>query len=93
MAKTVPKMPRKRMPRVVPRSQLGKELKRHHTLHHLKDESCWLAFTAPPIDKLFGTLPPPKERDSSTAAAASASAAGVRSDGGGGGGGGGGESS
>jgi len=31
---------------VVPRSQLGKDLKRHHTLHHLKDEKCWLAFTA-----------------------------------------------
>eukprot|EP00752_Nemacystus_decipiens_P011933 g10583.t1 len=62
--------------RVVPRSQLGKELKRHHTLHHLKDERCWLAFTAPPIDKLFGTLPPstPKERAASTAAAAAAAA-------------------
>ncbi|CAN0224850.1 unnamed protein product [Ectocarpus fasciculatus] len=43
--------------RVVPRSQLGKDLKRHHTLHHLKDETCWLAFTAPPIDTLFGTVP------------------------------------
>lgn len=66
----------KKLNRVVPRSQFGKDLKRHHTLHHLKDESCWLAFTAPPIDKLFGTLPPPpKERAASTSAAASASAA------------------
>lgn len=79
----------------MPRSQFGKGLKGHHTLHHLKDESCWLAFTAPPIDKLFGTLPPPKDRAASTAAAAAAaadtSAVDVGSDGGGCGGGGGGE--
>lgn len=42
---------------VVPRSRLGKELKRHHTLHHLKDDACWLAFTAPQIDYLLGTIP------------------------------------
>ncbi|CAN0028247.1 unnamed protein product [Laminaria digitata] len=45
--------------RVVPRSRFGKELKRHHTLHHLKDETCWLAFTVPAIDGLLGTLPAP----------------------------------
>lgn len=33
-------------------------MKRHHTLHHLRDDSCWLAFTVPPIDHFLGTVPP-----------------------------------
>ncbi|CAM9754519.1 unnamed protein product [Choristocarpus tenellus] len=43
--------------RVVPQSKLWKALKRHHTLHHLKDDSCWLAFTVPPLDTILGTVP------------------------------------
>lgn len=41
----------------VPRSRFAKELKRHHTRHHLKDDACWLAFTMPQIDYLLGTVP------------------------------------
>lgn len=79
--------------RVVPRTRFGKDLKRHHTLHHLKDETCWLAFTAPPIDTLLGTVPPQKERGSPSPVAdararSSAGAVDVAASGGGGGGGG-----
>ncbi|CAN0325695.1 unnamed protein product [Discosporangium mesarthrocarpum] len=47
--------------RVVPGTGLGRAVKRHHTLHHLKDERCWFAFTIPPIDTILGTIPLPSK--------------------------------
>jgi len=32
-------------------------VRRHHLLHHCRSEAHWLAFTAPGVDALFGTLP------------------------------------
>ncbi|CAM9274340.1 unnamed protein product [Chrysoparadoxa australica] len=43
--------------RVQPRTAIGRAWKRHHTLHHLKDDRFWLAFIFPWVDNLMGTVP------------------------------------
>lgn len=35
-----------------------REVRRHHMLHHMRNENYWLSFSAPQVDALFGTLPP-----------------------------------
>jgi hypothetical protein len=32
-------------------------IRRHHMLHHCRNEEFWLSFTLPAVDQLFGTLP------------------------------------
>jgi hypothetical protein len=32
-------------------------VRRHHMLHHMRNEDYWLSFSAPAVDALFGTLP------------------------------------
>lgn len=34
-----------------------RDVRRHHMLHHMRNEHYWLSFSAPPVDALFGTLP------------------------------------
>eukprot|EP00878_Enallax_costatus_P011159 GHUV01011653.1.p2 GENE.GHUV01011653.1~~GHUV01011653.1.p2 ORF type:complete len:138 (-),score=33.39 GHUV01011653.1:936-1349(-) len=34
-----------------------RSVRRHHMLHHMRNEDYWLSFSAPSVDKLFGTLP------------------------------------
>jgi len=36
-------------------------MRRHHTFHHTLNDACWLAFTIPAIDRLFGTSPDPRD--------------------------------
>ena len=43
----------------VPRSRLGRHVRQHHMMHHLRNEGYWLAFTVPEVDRLFGTAPNP----------------------------------
>ena len=45
------------MSRYRPRSALLRGLRRHHMLHHLRNEGAWLSFSIPAVDALFGTLP------------------------------------
>ncbi|KAI8468405.1 MAG: hypothetical protein J3K34DRAFT_522960 [Monoraphidium minutum] len=33
-------------------------VRRHHMLHHMRNEDYWLSFSLPAVDLLFGTLPP-----------------------------------
>lgn len=45
---------------VPPASGIGgwlRSVRRHHMLHHMRNEDYWLSFSAPAVDKLFGTLP------------------------------------
>ncbi|WIA08529.1 hypothetical protein OEZ85_007963 [Tetradesmus obliquus] len=34
-----------------------RSVRRHHMLHHCRNEDYWLSFTAPAVDAWFGTLP------------------------------------
>ncbi|KAF8072613.1 hypothetical protein HT031_000273 [Scenedesmus sp. PABB004] len=43
--------------RWLPRSAYLRAVRRHHQLHHLRNEDYWLSFTLPAVDRLFGTLP------------------------------------
>ena len=38
-----------------PRTRLGRLMKRHHLLHHFKNERFWFGVTNPVVDKLLGT--------------------------------------
>ena len=40
----------------MPKSKFVKNLKNHHMTHHLDDNRCKFAFTAPVLDRLFGTF-------------------------------------
>ena len=44
-----------------PRSRLGRLMKRHHLLHHYKNEAYWYGVTHPMMDMMLGTW---KSRDS-----------------------------
>jgi hypothetical protein len=41
----------------IPRTAYVRGIRRHHQLHHFKNEHYWHAFTVPAIDRLFGTGP------------------------------------
>lgn len=45
---------------VVPRSDLGRRIRRHHIRHHCHSEDFWLSFLAPAVDTLFGTNAEPR---------------------------------
>ena len=45
--------------RYVPRSAAARSVRRHHMLHHCRNEAYWLAFIAPGVDALMGTAPRP----------------------------------
>ena len=42
---------------VAPWSAYLKSVRRHHTLHHFKNERYWHGFTVPLVDVAFGTAP------------------------------------
>lgn len=42
---------------IAPKTFLGKEMKRHHLLHHFKNENYWFGVTHSTYDKAFGTYP------------------------------------
>jgi len=48
-----------------PRSEYFQEICRNHRLHHFKNERYWHSFTAPEIDRFFGTCPPLEETPTS----------------------------
>eukprot|EP00877_Chromochloris_zofingiensis_P009605 jgi/Chrzof1/4899/Cz15g03180.t1 len=43
--------------RWVPDSKWYKAVRRHHMLHHCRNEDYWLSFSIPAVDQLFGTRP------------------------------------
>lgn len=45
----------------VPRTAYVRRIRRHHQLHHFKNEHYWHAFTVPAIDGLMGTGPDPND--------------------------------
>ncbi|XRB11540.1 fatty acid hydroxylase [Pseudoscourfieldia marina] len=44
----------------VPKSSFARAIRRHHMLHHCRNENYYLGFTLPAVDSLFGTAPNPR---------------------------------
>ena len=42
-----------------PRLRYFRDVRRHHQMHHFKNEHYWHGFTVPYVDQLFGTSPDP----------------------------------
>ncbi|MEK3934878.1 sterol desaturase family protein [Sporosarcina sp. FSL W7-1349] len=53
---------------ITPRTQLGKRIKKHHLLHHFKNENYWFGVTHMTYDKALGTYPDNRSVDKSPTA-------------------------
>jgi len=53
---------------IQPRTKRGKNIKRHHLLHHFKNENYWFGVTHTTIDKTLGTFKENKEVEKSLTA-------------------------
>lgn len=53
---------------IQPRTNRGKNIKRHHLLHHFKNENYWFGVTHTSIDKTLGTFKENKEVEKSLTA-------------------------
>ncbi|NYF26279.1 sterol desaturase family protein [Sporosarcina sp. JAI121] len=53
---------------IQPRTQMGKNIKKHHLLHHFKNENYWFGVTHTTFDKRLGTFKENKEVEKSPTA-------------------------
>lgn len=53
---------------IQPRTKIGKNIKKHHLLHHFKNENYWFGVTHTSFDKTLGTFKEGKEVDKSPTA-------------------------